>query len=199
MATTAEKSHNEELKSLSRESLREALIFLMRIKDYKKISVTDITEKAGVSRMAYYRHYHSKEEILTAFLDDQFHKYLAEIRSRKDITFYDLYMSFFGGFRENKELIALIDQANLSYLLLERLTDYLTEILKDFFAPLEDSTSEHELVYAAGGLYNLLMHWSRSGMQETDAEMVDLAIKIGWPKLMLSDVDPHSPVFGDSH
>ena len=42
----------------------EALIKLMDEKPYKEITITDITKKAGVSRMAYYRNYQDKDDIL---------------------------------------------------------------------------------------------------------------------------------------
>ena len=42
----------------------EALIELMKQKPYGEITITDITKKAGVSRMAYYRNYQDKDDIL---------------------------------------------------------------------------------------------------------------------------------------
>jgi len=49
---------------LAKECIVTALIELMKVRDYNAISITDITKKAGVSRMAYYRNYTSKEDIL---------------------------------------------------------------------------------------------------------------------------------------
>lgn len=49
---------------LAIDCIYDALIALMKIKPYNKISVTDITERAGVSRMAYYRNYKEKDDIL---------------------------------------------------------------------------------------------------------------------------------------
>ena len=42
----------------------EALVELMKQKPYGEITITDITKKAGVSRMAYYRNYQDKDDIL---------------------------------------------------------------------------------------------------------------------------------------
>ena len=49
---------------LAIDCIYDALIALMKVKPYNKISVTDITERAGVSRMAYYRNYEEKDDIL---------------------------------------------------------------------------------------------------------------------------------------
>ena len=50
------------------ESIFTALIQLMQ-KEFHNITITEITEKAGVSRMSYYRNYSSKEDILIKYLD----------------------------------------------------------------------------------------------------------------------------------
>ncbi|MBO5270759.1 MAG: TetR/AcrR family transcriptional regulator, partial [Clostridia bacterium] len=49
---------------VSREYLLKAFVNLMQTEPYSDITVTDITKAAGVSRMAYYRNYTAKEQIL---------------------------------------------------------------------------------------------------------------------------------------
>lgn len=186
--------HNAELRLLTRESIFQALFLLMEKQEFKKISITDIVQRAGVSRMAYYRNFSSKEDILNTFLDSQFQRYTDSLDADPDLSFYELYQSFFAAFRGNSEWLKLLDKSNLTYLILERFTVYLHTILKDYFAPVEQSTSDYELAFAAGGLYNLLMKWSRGGMRESDEEMAKLAIKIGWPQYSLSDTDPYSKI-----
>ena len=41
-----------------------ALLGLLNVKAFDRISITEITEKAAVSRVSYYRHFSSKEDIL---------------------------------------------------------------------------------------------------------------------------------------
>ncbi len=41
-----------------------ALLDLLNVKPFEKISISEITEKASVSRVSYYRHYSSREDIL---------------------------------------------------------------------------------------------------------------------------------------
>ena len=55
--------HNENTKKLTRQCLQEALIILLEKKKFEEISVTDICKKAGVSRMAFYSNFLSKEEL----------------------------------------------------------------------------------------------------------------------------------------
>lgn len=46
------------------ERIRQALIDLMRQRSYEDISITDLCAQAGVSRMAYYRHFKNRQDIL---------------------------------------------------------------------------------------------------------------------------------------
>lgn len=55
---------NKEANQITRESLETALLFLLKGKDMKQISISELVKKAGVSRNAFYRNYKSKEEIL---------------------------------------------------------------------------------------------------------------------------------------
>ena len=55
---------NEEANRITRECLRIALMKLMSEKDFSKITITELTSLAGVSRTAFYRNYNSKEEII---------------------------------------------------------------------------------------------------------------------------------------
>ena len=47
-------SYNKELNYAIKEALQDALILLMKEKQYRSISITELCKKAGVSRMAFY-------------------------------------------------------------------------------------------------------------------------------------------------
>ena len=55
---------------LARERIVAALTELMSEKEYASITITEITQRAKVSRMTYYRNYSSKEDILRKFMSD---------------------------------------------------------------------------------------------------------------------------------
>lgn len=60
---------NKEANQLTKESIETALLFLLEKKELKQISVSELVQKAGVSRNAFYRNYKSKEEILEAYYE----------------------------------------------------------------------------------------------------------------------------------
>ena len=53
-----------------KECMADALFDLMKSKDLDKITIDELTKVAGVGRMTYFRHFHSKEEVLA-------HKFMA--------------------------------------------------------------------------------------------------------------------------
>ena len=50
--------------SVAEERIALALLELLNVKPFDRISITEITEKASVSRVSYYRHFSSREDIL---------------------------------------------------------------------------------------------------------------------------------------
>ena len=54
---------NQESNQITRECLEAALLDLMTTKDLDKISITELTNNAGVSRSAFYNNYKTKEAL----------------------------------------------------------------------------------------------------------------------------------------
>lgn len=62
-------------------SIINALIDLMKEKSFDAISVSEITARAGVSRVSYYRNFDSKEDILIGSLNDLMARFTEEINA----------------------------------------------------------------------------------------------------------------------
>ena len=79
---------------LAIDCIYEALIRLMNKKQYQDITITDITKKAGVSRMAYYRNYTDKDEILLRRLRMYLDQAEADLQSKHDLSQKEFWMNF---------------------------------------------------------------------------------------------------------
>ncbi|MDD6808473.1 MAG: TetR/AcrR family transcriptional regulator [Oscillospiraceae bacterium] len=168
-------NNEQELKNITKESIFQALMILMKKKDYQEITVTEITKKAGVSRMAYYRNYESKEDILTTYLDDLFQDYINTISKNMGPDMSEVYIGFFEYFRAQEDFLKMIIKAKLNSLLLEKFDEYMNFVLNLIFLQVEPSAvNKYELHYAAGGIYKVLMEWIRGGMKESDKEMASI-------------------------
>lgn len=110
------KKSNEEINKLTRESIQEALILLMSSHDLNSISVTDIANKAGVSRSAYYKNYQFKEEIIRDFLKRVYDTIMTDVLlDNLNDNPYKTFYSIFTAIKDNLKLIEQLIQAKLKY------------------------------------------------------------------------------------
>lgn len=161
-------------KSLNaQKELLDGLLQLMGRKKLKDISVTELCERSGVSRMAFYRNYDSKEEILVRYLDDRFELYLDEARAEAIDKPYDFALMFFRYFGKQRRFLRLLVKSGMQTILLERFDRYLLRIFDSILAGrADDSPAFHYAVqFASGGLYKTLVDWVSRGPEASEEEM----------------------------
>ena len=115
---------NNSQNKLVKECIFTSLMILMEKKNFQEISITDITNKAGVSRMAYYRNYKSKEDIITNYLDELFEEYLNEITKYEKINVYEFAYRYFVYFRKHEKVIKNLIRANICIMILKMFDKY---------------------------------------------------------------------------
>ena len=103
------KRSNQESNAITRESLEISLLQLLDKKDLKKITISELVERAGVSRAAFYRNYESKEELLESIFQSTVSKITKSLEGYNFKT--DLYQIWVYLFKEaKKEAEDLIDR-----------------------------------------------------------------------------------------
>ncbi len=144
----------------------EALLQLMHTKDYNDIRITDITARAGVSRMAYYRNYRSKDHILMDYMCSIIKEYAAELEGPEFFTNFQTYEHILRSLKyleKYKDYVLCLKKANRAEIVLYGLDLYMLHVTE----PLEKSNlAKYELYYYSGALYNIFMHWIEDDMQE---------------------------------
>ena len=151
----------------------EALLLLMREKSYDKIKIGEITEKAGVDRTTYYRHFHSKEEILERYLRALNAEFMREYHSCGEPDFQEYLRIIFQVYYAHKDELLLIYKAGCASLLLPVLEEgfHFEEYRKN-----ASIGKQYEVSYIIGGIYNNLLFWLSRGMKETPEEMCAIAL-----------------------
>ena len=165
--------NNAEQKLFFQACLYDVLMKLMQAKKFDKISVGELCEAAGVSRMTYYRSYNNKEDILLQHLDECFAVYLAELPVQ---DFFGVALSFFQFWQgqERQFLIAVV-RSGLSAQLMDRFYGYLDQIIPQM-VPSEE-VQPFVKSFLAGGLYKMLMDWMKTGTQAAPEEMAAFLAK----------------------
>lgn len=162
---------------ITKESIFTALMILMKKKNFKEISITEITKKAGVSRMAFYRNYNIKQDIITTYIDELFQEYSNEIIRKENIDNYENLRLYFSYFRKQEKLISNLISSNLINMLLDKCIESFYAISQNMPCNKSYSPEQHKfwIEYMAGGLYNVLIEWAKSGMKQSDEYMAKIS------------------------
>lgn len=98
-------------KQFSRDCMVQALIQLLQTKSLSNITISELTERAGVSRMTYYRNYNSMDEIFSSYLKDLVDAYRQDVADWPDKGNYNDYrnmMHCYEYFDHYREFIACL-------------------------------------------------------------------------------------------
>lgn len=157
---------------LTKECILTALLRLMEEKDYASISITDITNLAGVSRMAYYRNYKSKDEILLRRLEDEEKKLIEEAGYDGAVTDIKGIILYFARFyQENASVIKAVYAAGLAHVM----SDMLDSRIRSYF-PIVDMTAEgrYAVHFYVGAIMASFKYWVDGEFEQTAEEVAEI-------------------------
>ncbi len=144
------------------EYIEEALLKLMKEKEFKNITITDITNKAGVSRISFYRKFSSKEEIIKNYLSKALKDWGKRWEESGDTNIaYQLFKFYY----EQKQVLPLLYESNLQYLLEENI------LVACGYQEDMNEIEAYIKVMIAYIIYGWCTEWYKRGMKETPEEM----------------------------
>lgn len=154
-------------KDFSRNCLSQALIELLDDHEYDNISIQDIVDKAGFSRMAYYRNFQNKGEMIDYALDNLFDSYIKE----SHISFTNMGAEGFA--RALFTFFASDDMVKYAKLLAKHnLVGHMyTQFIKRVQGGFIPNQSHYFYDFMAGGFFSVFMGWVLGGMKETPEQM----------------------------
>lgn len=161
--------------------LAHALIELMEKKPIEEITITELTKKAGVSRMSYYRNFTSKQHILEEYLQTIVRRFRSEGEKGGYLWKnhgYEQLLYAFRFFRQYSHYALCLHRANLSSILLDGLNRYMDL----YILPTKADFARRCKTYAyAGALYNLYIQWLKDGMRESEEKMAEITFRVMFP------------------
>ena len=151
----------------SKERISEALLRLLRRAPNAEITIQSLADCAGVSRMAFYRNFDSKDEVIRYYLEKQTDRFLRESHITEDTSFGPAY------FRKLVEHLSHTREAGL--LLIETgLFDLLrAEFDRIYTVRARDHRELLRSTFIAGGICNVYYYWLVNGCREAPSELAD--------------------------
>lgn len=154
------------------EAITQALLDLMKIMDYDRISITDITEKAHLSRVTYYRHFNSKEDILKRYFVLCKNKFLSQFSQMNTAVSNEVViLNLFVYFKTNMEVNKTLRTAKLEGVLSDFLSD-------EFINNLPIKLDKYYAYFIAGALFNVLIHWLDNDCKDPIDEVIRPFVEI---------------------
>ena len=149
--------------------LFDALLKLMKKKNFEKIKIADICEEALINRSTFYAHYEDKYELLMALFEEQKISLLEKLDNKENTNFSKEYLMevlniLINHIDENREIYSAILSNNRNGILIDFLIDVIerdvSERLKDN-NDIKNSNLPIDIIvkFYAGGLINIGMSW----------------------------------------
>ncbi len=158
-----------------KECVYTALLLLMEQKNYNKITVTDITKKAGVSRMSFYRHFNSKDDVLFKCSGECFLEMEQAEGFAESINSDDFIKNYFSKISESKTILKSLDKAGKIDMLFPILLKYNTMITEKYMNISPDTTENKLLlIYHTGGIFQIIKYWLQTDLKVPIDELIDL-------------------------
>lgn len=163
---------NEESNRFTRECIETALIILVKEKNFTEISITDIVQRAGVSRSAYYRNYSSKKDILNNYLHTIVETMTDSLNIHKRLpNDFNFWLSIFSRVRTYADQFSILLKAGFDATILTSVNETMVDRLSK---EENQSIEKYEVIFWIGAFYNLLREWVSSGMKESDEDMATI-------------------------
>jgi AcrR family transcriptional regulator len=148
----------------------EAVMLLMEEKPYSKITVSDITEKAGIARQTFYRNYADKDDVVFEYIMNTFNAELLNIETAKRSDEQSTIVFIFDHrymVKNQKILKKILSVADIKNRIFHDMQEYPMSLIKHYKGKLsaeEYLIGRYKLCYQITGFLSLFFDWFMNGM-----------------------------------
>ncbi|WP_249029146.1 TetR/AcrR family transcriptional regulator [Tannockella kyphosi] len=159
----------------SKQWIADALLLLIKDNPYHRISITDITTKAGVSRLTFYRNFENKEDILQFHFDRVFSEYISSFQTY-EIDLEQALCQCFNFWGNLNSDIKVYLKNDLHILMYRPFGKYVNYVLskgkyKDFFTPTQQT-------FIVGGLFSSMLSYVENESKQTPEQATKAVLEI---------------------
>ena len=160
--------NNEQKNTWVKRQITAALLDLLREKKLADISVSELTEMAGVGRVSFYRNYQTKEDILREESDRLIQEWGKLYEANPESAPETLFPSLFDFYREHRDFYTTLYEAGMSTIMMDTIisTIQITSEMNNLEAYMKS--------FWAYGIYGWMLEWIKRRMQESGSELIGL-------------------------
>lgn len=148
----------------SKRRISDALLELMQVTPFSKISIKDVVDRAGLTRQTFYHNFETKEDVLLCRIDEHIEGFLQYLSKKKVQNWEDVICCFFRYWQEHSDFVLLLLKNDLIYLLSMRMPHFFQPVREAHFSKTDLTDAEARLWFAfvSGGLVSILTSWLES-------------------------------------
>jgi AcrR family transcriptional regulator len=164
---------NKNKNERSQQDITTALIHLLNEKKYSAITITDICDRALISRKTFYNYFKVKDDIITYFLRKIIYRFTS-VHDLKALSFAVIMEKLYTTFNDNRTILKAFYNNNLIRPATSIYVEYLTE-LKMMDNLTAGPKEEWHRVYLPSlvifNISNIVLIWIENEFKETPAEL----------------------------
>lgn len=158
--------------SAVRRNITDALFDLMAEKPLDSIRISELTSRAQVARVSFYRNFDSKDDVLRAHAKETTERFLEMMGPGKmtsdPIGFLTAYLQYY---YDNRHIVDLLMKSGRMDVMRE-------EFNRAFGVGCEDRRESARRSFLAGGLYNLTYRWTLSGYDPSPERLAEFVTEL---------------------
>lgn len=160
-----------------RAMILDAFMKLTRSVPYHEITILRIVQEADVSRQTFYRHFHSKDDILTALMEEISQGVTMRLRELAVPSRREIFVTYLAFWREHADFLRIVCEGHIESWLIAAYGNIMQEqleVLRPHFAAVSEREFTLIKSFLIGGLYQMKADWYAHGFRESPEEMAAL-------------------------
>ena len=160
--------NNEQKNTYVKKQITAALLEILKEKPLSDISVSELTNKAKIGRVSFYRNYQNKEDILKEESDRLIKEWGRLYEANPESAPETLFPSLFDFYRDHRDFYTTLYNAGMSSIMMETIIGTIQ------IKPEMQNLEAYMKSFWAYGIYGWLIEWIKRGMPERGKELSSL-------------------------
>lgn len=168
----------------SQNEITDTLLRLMKSYPYSEITVKQIILEAHIARKTFYRNFLSKDDVLDSYIDNIMFQYVKSLQQLEDCRLSNILDVIFSFCMQNQELLFLLRDNGLAYLLLEKWNIFIPaihdQIVRDncmIFQSFSARQVSYIIACNVGAVWNVIMKWIEYDMNDAPEEIKNTVLE----------------------
>ena len=171
----------------TRQAFQEAFLILLQKKQYPRITVTDVANRAGFARHTFYNHYETLDDLLSNLIDSVLDAFFSKL-DKWDFDLNDaedelrMMTAFFQVWKDCPETVHILSNLDMDDLLIKRLKAYFTKFYYEQVTPKIPGASlplaHYMISFNAYTLLGILKPWLQDDMRHPPEVMAKFLIRL---------------------